>query len=229
MTGIAATGTEAIRWAVDRIRDQPTYQQLRELRSAGGEPMNDRAVLDVIEREIDQEAKARFAGSAVRRAVLLRYGDDPEIEPGVLWVRVLLGAGRPEDYDETLTAFNLASTTAREQFASFLAEQHPGIRLVEYMFFANNPVTFDGHGPRLSNPVGEGPPDIQEREDGELLPVLARLGPVGLETLDTLIMTGTTATRAEAIRWALGRIRERSAYQQLRELRSFVGRLRTEF
>ena len=54
----------------------------------------DRDVLDTIEREIDQEVRARFPGSAVRQAVLLQYGDDPEIEPGDLWVRVLLDAGR---------------------------------------------------------------------------------------------------------------------------------------
>ena len=43
----------------------------------------DREVLDVIEREIDQEVRARFPGTAVRRAVLLQYGDDPGIEPGI--------------------------------------------------------------------------------------------------------------------------------------------------
>ena len=189
----------------------------------------DRDVLDVIEREIDQEAKARFPGTAVRQAMLLQYGDDPEIEPGALWVRVLLGAGRPEDYQETLTAFDLATTTARGQFTSFLAGRLPGIRLVEYMFFANNPVTFGGHAPRLSNPVGEPLPDIQEREHGEATPLLARLGPAGLQTADTLIMAGIAATRAEAIRWALDRIRERPAYQRLRELRSDLGKLRNEF
>ena len=50
----------------------------------------DRDVLDVVEREIDQEVRARFPGTAVRQAVLLQYGDDPLIEPGDLWVRVLL-------------------------------------------------------------------------------------------------------------------------------------------
>jgi hypothetical protein len=44
----------------------------------------DRDVLDRIEREIGQEARARFPGRAVRQAVLLQYGDDPEIEPGDL-------------------------------------------------------------------------------------------------------------------------------------------------
>jgi hypothetical protein len=55
------------------------------------------------------------------------------------------------------------------------------------------------------------------------------LGPAGLETLDTLIMAGTAATRAEAIRWALDRIRERPAYQRLRELRCEADRLKDEF
>jgi hypothetical protein len=44
-----------------------------------------------------------------------------------------------------------------------------------------------------------------------------------------LVMTGTAATRAEAIRWSPSRIRERPAYQQFRELRSKVDTLRNEF
>jgi hypothetical protein len=189
----------------------------------------DRHVLDAIERQIDQEVRARFPGSAVRQAVLLQYGDDPEIEPGTLWVRVLLDADRPEDsWEPALTVFEQANKTAIEQFQGYLAAKLREISLVEYTF-SNNPVTFDGHGPRLSNPVGERLPDIQEREHGEATPLLARLGPAGLETLDTLIMTGTAATRAEAIRWALDRVRERPAYQRLRELRSDAGKLRNEF
>ena len=37
--------------------------------------------LDTIEREIDQEARARFPGSTVLPDVPLPYGDDPGIEP----------------------------------------------------------------------------------------------------------------------------------------------------
>jgi hypothetical protein len=188
----------------------------------------DRDVLDTIEREIDQEVRARFPGTAVRQAVLLQYGDDPEIGPGDLWVRVLFDADRPQDYEPTLIAFRLANSTATEQFAGYLAEKLPEIRLVEYTF-SNNPVTRDGHGPRFSNLVGERPSDIQEGEHGETTLELARLGPAGLETLDTLIMAGTAATRSEAIRWALDRIRERPAYQRLRELRSEADKLRNEF
>jgi hypothetical protein len=215
MAGIAATRAEAIRWSLDRVREQPGYRRLGELR--GDAEVMDRDVLDAIEREIDQEVRVRFPGSAARQAVLLQYGDDPEIGPGDLWVRVLFDADRPDDWEPTLIAFRLANYTAIDQFAGYLAEKLPEIRLVEYTF-SDNPVTRDGHGPRMSNLVGERPSDIQEWEHGEW-PELARLGPAGLETLDTVIMAGTAATRAQAIRWALDRIRERPAYQRLRELR----------
>ena len=227
LAGIAATRAEAIRWAVDRVREQPAYRRLGERR--GDAEVMDRAVLDTIEREIDQEVRARFPGTAVRQAVLLRYGDDPEIAPGDLWVRVLLDADGPEDYEPTLTALRLANSAATEQFAAYLAEKLPEIRLVEYTFSNPNPVTRDGHAPRMSNLVGDRLTDIQEQEHGETTRELTRLGPAGLETLDTLIMAGTAATRAEAIRWALDRIRERPAYQRLRELRSEADKLKNEF
>ena len=227
LAGIATTRAEAIRWAVDRVREQPAYRRLGELR--GDAEVMDRDVLDMIERDINEEVRARFPGIAVRQAVLLQYGDDPEIGPGDLWVRVLLDADGPEDYEPTLTAFLLAEETARDQFARYLAAKLPQIRLVEYTFSNPNPVTRDGHAPRVSNLVGERLSDIQEWEHGETTRELTRLGPAGLETLDTLIMAGTAATRGEAIRWTLDRIRERPAYQQLRELRSEADKLRNEF
>ena len=227
MAGIAATRAEGMRWAVDRVREGPAYRRLGELR-ADAVVMN-RDVLGAIERDINEEVRVRFPGTAVRQAVLLQYGDDPEIGPGDLWVRVLLDADGPEDYEPTLMALRLANSTAMEQFAGYLAEKLPEIRLVEYTFSNPNPVTRDGHGPRVSNLVGERTTDIQEQEHGETTRELTRLGPAGLETLDTLIMAGTAATRAEAIRWALDRIRERPAYQRLRELRSEANKLRNEF
>jgi hypothetical protein len=41
----------------------------------------DRNVLDVIQREIDDEVRTHFPGAAVRQVVLLQYGDYPQIEP----------------------------------------------------------------------------------------------------------------------------------------------------
>ena len=181
----------------------------------------DRDVLDTIEREIDQEVRARFPGTAVRQAVLLQYGDDPEIEPGALWVRVLLDADRAEDnWEPALTAFEQANKTAVEQFQGYLAAKLREISLVEYTF-TNNPITSDDKGPRAGYPVG-GPQlsDVKEWEHGEATFVLAALGPAGLETVDTLIMAGIAATRAEAIRWVLDRVREQTGVPAAPELRS---------
>ena len=66
-------------------------------------------------------------------------------------------------------------------------------------------------------------------EGGGLTPVMARLGPVDLETLDALITAGIAPSRAEAVRWVLARIRERPAYAQLRERAREIERLKTEF
>jgi Arc/MetJ-type ribon-helix-helix transcriptional regulator len=239
MAGIAATRSEAIRWAVDRVRERPANEQLRDrTRDAGrlkdefsvqdGSPREagmGRDVLDAVEREIDGEVKARFPG-AVRRVMLLQYGDDPEIEPGDLWVRVVPEADGPEDYERSLKAFVDTHLAGMEQLPSYLSEKLREIRILEFTF--NTAVTRDGHGPRMSMLVGQKLSDYQQSEHGEDTFELTRLGPAGLETLDTLIMEGIAATRAEAIRWALDRIGERPAYEQLRERVRDTGRLKDE-
>src|SRR6202042_1023029 len=92
----------------------------------------DRIGLDDIEREIDAEARERFPGDAVRQVVLLQYGDDPEIEPGDLWVRVLLAADGPEDYERAVREFSQTRQEAMEQFAGYLATALREIYVVEY-------------------------------------------------------------------------------------------------
>ena len=77
----------------------------------------DRVGLADIEREIDAEARERFPGGALRQVVLLQYGDDPEIEPGDLWVRVLLNADGPDDYERSVQAFHREREAAMEDFA----------------------------------------------------------------------------------------------------------------
>jgi len=65
--------------------------------------------------------------------------------------------------------------------------------------------------------------------DGEFTHVMVRLRPAELDIVDTLIAAGIANNRAEAIRWALTRIRERPAYQQLREHTRDIERLKSEF
>jgi len=68
-----------------------------------------------------------------------------------------------------------------------------------------------------------------DEQPGDLTPVMARLGPADLETLDTLITAGIAANRAQAVRWALARIRERPAYAQLRERAQEMEDLKSQF
>ena len=189
----------------------------------------DRVGLGEIEREIDAEARERFPGGAVRQVVLLQYGDDPEIEPGDLWVRVLLSADGPDDYERSVQAFQHDHGAAMEEFAGHLATTLREIRLVE--FTPEKTVDRGGHGPRYTLLVSERLADARAWELGECTQVdmHTTLGRSGLETLDTLIMAGIADTRADAIRWALERIRERPAYERLRERIQEIDQLRSDF
>ncbi len=74
-----------------------------------------------------------------------------------------------------------------------------------------------------------GPHGPLEPDGAALIPVMARLGPADLETVDTLITAGIAANRAEAVRWALARIRERPAYAQLQERAREIEELKAQF
>ncbi len=57
-------------------------------------------------------------------------------------------------------------------------------------------------------------------------PVMTRLGPVDLATVGILIAAGIVNSRAERLRWALGRIREHPAYDQLQQLVREIDKLK---
>jgi hypothetical protein len=184
----------------------------------------DHAVLDSVEREIDDGLRARFPGDVIKQAVLLHYGDDPEVEPGELWVQVLLRADRPEDYEQIIRAFMRDQQAAMEEIPRYLAEELREIRLLEFTF-STNPATSESDGP--SNRMEFGQRLAEER--GEATHVPGRPGPAGLETLDTLIMAGIADDRADAIRWVLAPFRQQPEYEQLRERVGEIDRLRAEF
>ena len=189
----------------------------------------DRNVLDVIQREIDDEVRTRFPGAAVRRALLLQYGDDPQIEPRDLWVRVILDSDGPEDYDRAWQAFAGPHQAAIEEFPRYLAEKVREITYVEFRFGDSTEAGCDRDGPQYGYPTGQRLADYQEWERGEATFVRAPLGPAGLETLDTLIVAGVAATRSEAIRWAMDRFRDLPAYEQVRERVRDADALKDEF
>jgi len=182
----------------------------------------DQTAIDLLERQIDEEVSKRFPG-AVQRVAVLQYGDDPVIEPGGLLVRVILAAGEGrEAQHQALKAFENAHGPAIKQFRKDLSAQLPEAGQLEFR-------TSGDDGPRMVL-GGRTRGSLEARaESGELTPVMARLGPADLETLDALITAGIAASRAEAVRWALARIRERPAYAQLRERAREIERLKTEF
>ena len=63
----------------------------------------------------------------------------------------------------------------------------------------------------------------------ELTPVMTRLGAADLATVDTLITAGIANSRAEVLRWAVGRIREHPAYAQLQERVHEIDELKAQF
>jgi hypothetical protein len=95
--------------------------------------------------------------------VLLQYGDDPLIEPGDLLVRVLLDEpdGPDDDWGPAMTAFEQANEAAIGRFRGYLAVKLREIMAVEYVF-SDNPVTWDGEGPRGGMPVAQRLSDISE-------------------------------------------------------------------
>jgi hypothetical protein len=183
----------------------------------------DQAAIEQLRQQIDEEAGQRFPG-AVQRIAVLQYGDDPVIEPGELLVRVIIEAVEGhEAQQQALKTFENAHGPAIRQFRRDLSAQLPEAGRLEFR------TSGDADGPRMV--LGGRTRDSLEAraEGGELTPVMARLGPVDLETLDALITAGIAASRAEAVRWALARIRERPAYAQLRERAREIERLKTEF
>ncbi len=58
---------------------------------------------------------------------------------------------------------------------------------------------------------------------------VTRLGPEDLATVDTLITAGIANSRAEVLRWALGRIREHPAYPQIQARVRGISELKAQF
>lgn len=190
----------------------------------------DTEALEHVRRILEADVKERFPGAGVQRVTLAQYGDEPVIEPGELAVRVIIEAsGGRADREQAMDQFSKAHREAIEKFREDLSVRFPEARRLEFRTPADDDLEDgEGSGPRIQlNRAGR---SLESRAlAGDLTPVMARLGPVDLETLDALITAGIAANRAEAVRWTLARIRERPAYAQLRERAREIERLKTEF
>lgn len=178
---------------------------------------------------LDQQIKERFPDSSIDRVALLQYGDDPRIEPGKLLVRVsVLTPAGSSDAEQPMDDWEHAHGAMIRKLRQELARKIPEAAELEFVM-----ESADGsHTARIGMPSGPSLADMAERArsgGGALTPVMARLGAADLEILDTLITAGIAPTRAEAVRWALARIRERPAYQRLRERARELDELKSQF
>jgi hypothetical protein len=180
------------------------------------------AELARIREQFTQKVNERFPGAPIERIEVLQYGDEPEIEPGQLLARVIIDT--PDDEPERRQAFDAFHDGHREALHELRSEldRLPTRVTLQFTTGADSgkgkPVIQLGQGP--AGPGGGGP---------GLTPVMARLGQEDLETLDTLITVGIASSRAEAVRWALARIRERPAFEQLRAHTREIETLKSQF
>jgi hypothetical protein len=184
-----------------------------------------KAAQEALQQKFDELARERLPGAAIEKVAVLQYGDDPEIEPGELLARIVLRAGEsPEDHKKSMRAFDDEYRDALHGLRTEL-NKVPEIRLLEIIVGDK-----DAKGPvpirrmRMGNMTSP-----LEAAEVQLTPVMARLGPDDLETVDTLITAGIAGNRAEAVRWALARIRERPAYEKLRERAREIEELKAQF
>lgn len=194
----------------------------------------ERAELERARQKFEGEVRSRFGGAAIDKVELLQYGDDPEIEPGELFARVIIAA--PDGVDETdkeargqaLEEFHDAHRTAIRELQRELKNRASGGWMLEFAFAGRSAEPEGKRGPviRMKTAGGRGP---FGGGDPSLTPVMARLGAEDLETLDTLIAVGIAGSRAEAVRWALARIRERPAYEQIRARSREIEDLKSQF
>ena len=169
---------------------------------------------------IEQEVRGHFPEGVVDSVAVLQYGDDPAVEPGQVVVQVTVASAAEAEGDEDpLQGFHRAYRDAIRQLQQDIPQRWPQANRFKL-------VTRQSEGRQrlmmLRMPMSDEP-------KSDLTPVMARLGPADLETLDTLITAGFAANRAQAVRWALARIRERPAYAELRERAREIENLRSRF
>jgi hypothetical protein len=185
----------------------------------------DKASLGRLQQKFGELVRERLPGAEIEEVAVLQYGDDPEIEPGELLARIVLRSGETEeDRKNAMRAFDERQRDAIHELRRQL-NQVPEIGLLEIIVGDE-----DAEGPVPVRKMRLGRMgSALEAAEVQLTPVMARLGQEDLETVDTLITAGIAGNRADAVRWALARIRERPAYAKLRERAREIEELKAQF
>ncbi len=178
---------------------------------------------------IEEQLRSAFPEGAIERVQVLEYGDDPQVEPGETAIRAFISrAGRPEGKEadqETVKAFEEANHAVIMKVRDHLA------RFIGWIEFRPDRPgeAATSHGPMLRIGGRGGQAKTPDEVSEELTSVMTRLGPADLATVDTLITAGIANSRAEVLRWAVGRIREHPAYAQLQERVHEIDELKAQF
>lgn len=159
----------------------------------------------------ERQLRSVFPEATIERVETLEYGDDPGIEPGMTALRVFVNrAGRPESDEADLEVMRAFEESYSAEMRAMLNVLPPAIGWVE--FIPGGPLRASRpQGPKIRTAVS----GTDSETPGELTSVMTRLGPTDLAVVDTLITAGIATSRAEVLRWALGRIRQHPAYAQL--------------
>jgi hypothetical protein len=179
---------------------------------------------------LERQVRLLFPDGTFTKVEVLQYGDDPGVEPGDVGIRTYLPradrpAGREED-EQIIDAFQNANHATIER----MRENLP--RFVGWIeFHPEHPGQTDDlkRGPvmRLQNSSARASALDAGAED--LVSVMTRLGTADLGVVDTLITAGIASSRAEALRWAIGRIRENPVYEQLQQRVNEISELKNQF
>jgi hypothetical protein len=184
----------------------------------------EQAELDRIRQQFAEEVRRLMPGAPIERIEVLQHGEDPEVEPGKLLARVVIEA--PSEEEGRKRVFDEFHAAQHEAFHELRKELDKLPVPVMLQIIAGGAPAEDRKGPFIQlmhmRGGGEGPAP-------GFTPVMARLGAEDLETLDMLITAGIASSRAEAVRWALARLRERPAYEQLRARTREIEELKSQF
>jgi hypothetical protein len=187
----------------------------------------DKAVADGIEAQ----ARSAFPEGAIERVQVLEYGDDPAVEPGETAIRLFVATpghpGGEADPAVALKTFHEANRAAVEKLRDDLP------RFIGWVEFRPDLPADPArpHGPILRLKINGGRFGTRTPDEAseDLTPVMTRLGQADLATVDTLITAGIANSRAEVLRWAMGRIRENPAYAQIQERVHEIDQLKARF